>query len=59
MAPEMTDKDFDEIRDRARERAGRVKPGWHDPECPKCGLMLGNRMAYSCPHAYCPSGLNR
>ncbi len=36
----------------------RVNPGWKDPECPKCGLKLGNRMAYCCGESYCPSGLN-
>jgi hypothetical protein len=35
-----------------------VKPGWRDPECPKCGIVLGNKMMYCCPHAHCPVGLN-
>ena len=35
-----------------------VLPGWKDPTCPKCGLVLGNRMAYACQHTHCPVGLN-
>jgi hypothetical protein len=31
---------------------------WKDPTCPKCGIVLGNRMSYACGQAYCPSGLN-
>jgi len=35
-----------------------IKPGWRDPECPKCGLNLANRMAYVCRHSHCPLGMN-
>lgn len=31
---------------------------WKDPTCPKCGIVLGNRMSYACGNSYCPSGLN-
>jgi hypothetical protein len=32
--------------------------GYRDPTCPKCGIVLGNRMNYCCPHFHCPVGLN-
>lgn len=35
-----------------------VKPGWKDPTCQKCGMVLANRMMFVCSHSYCPSGLN-
>lgn len=35
-----------------------VNPVWKDPTCPKCGIVLGNRMSYACGHTYCPVGLN-
>ncbi len=35
-----------------------VKPSWQDPACPKCGIILGNKMMYCCPHTHCPVGLN-
>ena len=31
---------------------------YKDPTCPKCGILLANKMAYVCQHSYCPSGLN-
>ena len=37
---------------------GDSKRPWKDPACPKCGIVLGNRMSYACGHSYCPSGLN-
>jgi hypothetical protein len=37
---------------------GDARRAWKDPTCPKCGIILGNRMSYCCKHSYCPSGLN-
>lgn len=31
---------------------------YKDPTCPKCGIVLGNKMAYACQHSHCPAGLN-
>lgn len=31
---------------------------YRDPTCPKCGIVLGNKMMYCCPHSHCPVGLN-
>jgi hypothetical protein len=34
------------------------KKPYKDPTCPKCGIVLGNKMMYCCPHFHCPVGLN-
>lgn len=33
-------------------------PLYQDPQCPKCGLKIGNKMYYTCGNNYCPVGLN-
>jgi hypothetical protein len=32
--------------------------GYRDPKCPKCEIILGNKMMYVCRHTHCPVGLN-
>ncbi len=51
MVKELDEADFDEGRPRS------VKE-WKDPTCPKCGIVLGNKMMYCCREQYCPVGLN-
>lgn len=42
---------------RMRDPDKAIKP-YKDPTCPKCGIILGNRMMYCCGHTHCPVGLN-
>ena len=61
VAPEpMTPADYADPRNpnTRNDNKPSIKPGWKDPTCPKCGIVLGNRMSYACGHSYCPSGLN-
>lgn len=34
------------------------KKAYRDPSCPKCGLVLGDKMFYVCTASHCPVGLN-
>lgn len=34
------------------------KSSYQDPTCPKCGIVLGNKMSFACQHLHCPAGLN-
>lgn len=59
----MTPEEWKELQERVAamekfQERGSAKPGWKDPTCPKCGIVLGNRMSYACGNSYCPSGLN-
>lgn len=39
-------------------RDKRYLAGYRDPTCPKCGIVIGNKMSYACRHSHCPVGLN-
>lgn len=39
------------------ENRARRRPGWEDPECPKCGRRMGDRMMVVCVEYSCPAGL--
>jgi hypothetical protein len=41
-----------------REDAKRSIRNYKDPSCPKCGIILGDKMMFVCPRSHCPVGLN-
>jgi hypothetical protein len=56
----MADQSDEDLSGSEKEliRKARPKSDWKDPACAKCGIVLGNRMMYLCPHQFCPAGLN-
>lgn len=56
---EEADADWQEgLIEWGRKDAQEALRPYKDPKCPKCGIVLGNKMSYACRHSHCPSGLN-
>jgi hypothetical protein len=49
---------FDELTDYHATKTNVDSKYKDDPTCPKCGIILGNKMLYCCQNYHCPVGLN-